>query len=119
MEKFPLQFNILDIIKEVKDSNFENFEFQYGDLKISISCKKKEDKTISNSEILNTTSDAVTYMEEEEKKNIGDLIVEQDENALSELDYYPELAGELRRSGIVRIGPTGAYEYVEKEANNA
>jgi hypothetical protein len=119
MSDSAINLDVIKLIKEVSKQGIQNFELEYGDLKIKLSGEKVVEQVKTES-LPEASSEQIDEIEQQEQKTIVERIKEKDEDLLNDLDYLsPELAGELKRSNIIKIGDDGGYEYVEKESINA
>jgi len=120
MSDSKLNFDIIKLIKEVSKQGIKNFEFEYGDLKIKLSGGVVEAApNVQERVIPEASKRQLEELEEQEEKTIAERIKERDESLLDDIDFLPELAGDLRRANIIKLGEGGVYEYVEQEGINA
>ena len=124
MADIDIQLDLIKLIKEVNKQGIKNFELEYGDLKLKIKdeapAMKAEEVIEKIHEIPEASSNQVEEMEAMEQKTITERLQERDEALLYELDFIaPEVAGDLKRNNIIRVGADGCYEYVDGEELHA
>ncbi len=114
MQDNNIKLDVIKLLKEVKLQGIKNLEIKYGDFELKI----KDNNSIQsmNTEIPEASKEQVDDMENMERRTIEERIKERDESLLDEIDFIaPELAGDLRRSNIIKVGSNNCYEYVEGE----
>lgn len=116
-ENSKFNLDVIRLVKEVSKQQIENFELEYGDIKIKMSASKSSiQPNIVSNELPNASNDDLEQMEAQESKAVVDRIKEKDESLLEDLDYLdPELAGELRRANVIKVNDAGQYEYIDEE----
>lgn len=118
METKKFEVDVIQLIKEIKKADFSDFNLELGDLKISITSPAEKIEEPQKEEVKQPSQEDIREMQLAERGNIVERIHEYDDEALQELDYlYPEMAGQLRRDGMIEIdNNTGAYKFTEKES---
>lgn len=117
-----IKLDVIRLIKEVSKQNIDNFELEYEGMKIKMSASKlvkaeeiPSSNVLKQDELPEASEREIEEMQRLEQKTIADRIKERDDSLLYELDYLaPEIAGDLRRSNIIKLSDSGDYEYVEE-----
>jgi hypothetical protein len=119
MSNSRVDLDVIKLIKELSKQGFKDLELEYGDLKIKLSGDKVTSSIVPE-QLPEASSEQIEEIEKLEQKSIAERIKERDESLLEDLDYLsPEIAGELRRDNVIRVGSNGAYEYIEQEGLDA
>ena len=111
------QLDILEIIKEVKNSNFTEFKIKAKGIEIEMKAEKAEkaeasevDTPIHSPQIAYKTQELV----EDDTESLINRVKRQDESLLEELDYDPDLKCDLMENNVIEMGVNGEYKYVEE-----
>ena len=113
--------DILEIIKELKDSDFNEIELEVNKVKLKLSkipkmeCACKQAQHTYAQDIVSNPEEAEVETEiiKEETQDIMTRAEARDDDLLDELVYDPDTTCDLIESGQIRQTSDGRYEYCE------